>query len=194
MSKPQLSELAEPLSFASEVIKARNELNLTQSQLAASSGLSLSSIKSYESGRNMPAARELRELCQALQVSPNKLLFGKELPFSQSVADALADGESENEAVSRVRTMFLIGMLASNEQQAIFTLAKGIALARHGDAKVKEALIAADVMSGTVRSTMGMLRDSTRGVEPDPERFGTELEAFMDRQGHLPDPKRLPKK
>src|SRR5690606_4832477 len=91
-----LPELPSPTAFASELIKARTELGLTQSKLAEQSGLSVSAIKAYESGRNLPGARELRELCQALQVSPNKLLFGTEAPFKErTLTNLLADGIEE---------------------------------------------------------------------------------------------------
>lgn len=196
MSDPHLPQLPEPISFASELIKARNDLGLTQSQLSGKSGLSLSAIKAYESGRNMPGARELRELCNALQVSPNKLLFGKELPFEpRTVMDQLTYGEPENEAVARVRAMMLFCLLASDEREAIFTLARSLAVARHGVDEVKNAMLGADLMAGMTREMIQAGSDAVHtGTPMDMDSFGPNLEAFMDRQGHNPDPKRLPKK
>lgn len=196
MSDPHLPQLPEPISFASELIKARNDLGLTQSQLSGKSGLSLSAIKAYESGRNMPGARELRELCNALQVSPNKLLFGKELPFEpRTVMDQLTYGEPEKEAVARVRAMMLFCLLASDEREAIFTLARSLAVARHGVDEVKNAMLGADLMAGMTREMIQAGSDAVHtGTPMDMDSFGPNLEAFMDRQGHNPDPKRLPKK
>lgn len=196
MSDPHLPQLPQPISFASELIKARTDLGQTQSQLSGKSGLSLSAIKAYESGRNMPGARELRELSQALQVSPNKLLFGKELPFEpRTVMDQLTYGESENEAVARVRAMMLFCLLASDERESIFTLARSLAVARHGVEEVKQALLGADAMAGLIR---GMYQAGDEalatGKEIDPQKLASDFEGFLKRQGHNPDPKKLPKK
>lgn len=196
VSDTHLPQLPESISFASELIKARNDLGLTQSQLATKSGLSLSALKAYESGRNMPGARELRELCQALQVSPNKLLFGKELPFEpRSIMDQLTNGESENDAVARARGMMLFCLLASDEREAIFTLARSLAVARHGMEEVKQALLSADAMIGMARGMFKATDEAlATGNEIDPQKIGSDFEAFLNRQGHIPDPKRLLKK
>ena len=193
---PQLPELPENISFASELIKGRTDLGLTQSQLSGISGLSLSAIKAYESGRNMPGARELRQLCNALQVSPNRLLFGKELPFEQrTVMDQLTYGEPENEAVARARAMTLFPLLASDEREAIFTLIRSLAVARHGVEEVENAMTGADLVTGVTLEMIKAGSDAVRMGKPiDMDFFGPNLEAFMDRQGHNPDPKRLPKK
>ncbi len=195
MPNPHLPALPDEITFASELIKARGELGLTQAQLAEKSGLSLSAIKAYESGRNMPGARELRELCQAVQVSPNKLLFGTELPFKdRGIGDMLVDGDSDEQAVMRVRLAMLTGMLASDERQSIYTLAKSIAVARHGEEKVREMTVGADMMAGIGRTFMGATRDALVKNQPiEVDGIGKKLEDFMEKQGHVSDPKKLPK-
>jgi len=169
---------------------------MTQSQLADASGLSVSAIKAYEVGRNLPGARELRALCQALQVSPNKLLFGTELPFEKrTLANLLTDGETEDEHVARARSMILLSLLAQDEKDAVITLARSIAIARHGVEKVKEALTAADVFAALGREFAQQTRDVLNaGGTVDPTAFAANVERFMERQGHDPDPEKLPKK
>ena len=196
VSDPHLPQLPENISFASELIKGRSELGLTQNQLSSKSGLSLSAIKAYETGRNMPGARELRELCNALQVSPNKLLFGKELPFeSRSVLNALTESEAEIEMASRVHATILFFMLASDERKAIETLVRSLAIARHGVEEVKRTLLDTDLLTGITRGMMLATRDSlATGTDINPESLGSELEDFMNRQSHNPDPKKLLKK
>jgi len=193
---PQLPELPENISFASELVKARNDLGLTQSQLSSKSGVSLSAIKAYESGRNMPGSRELRDLCQALQVSPNKMLFGKELPFeSRSIMDSLTNGESENDAVSRVRATMLLYLLASDERDSILTLARSLAIARHGLEEVKQTLLGADALTGMLRGMALASSEAVRADKPiDIEKFASGLDGFLTRQGHKPEPKKLLKK
>lgn len=188
MSEPHLPQLPEEISFASELIKARAELGLTQAQLAGKSGLSLSAIKAYESGRNMPGARELRELCQSLQISPNKLLFGTETPFkAQSVLNSLTEDAAQNNDLMRVRLALLSNLLASDERQAIYTLIHSIAIARHGEKEVKEALLGGDFLAGMVRILSKKTSDSIRTGKPlEIDDAGELLESFLAEQGHQP--------
>lgn len=195
---PKISELQEKDSFTSELIKSRSDLGLTQSQLSIKSGLSLSAIKAYESGRNMPGARELRELSQVLQVSPNKLLFGKELPFkAQSVLGAALDNEFEQDAVNAARIAALFTMLASDEQKAIFLLAQSLATARRGIAVVKQTLMATDFVVGAQISVMEQnkgINKEGKNFKIDPDKTAADTDAFMKLRGHIPESKKLPKK
>lgn len=196
MADSHLPQLPDEISFASELIKVRNELGLTQAQLSEKSALSLSAIKAYESGRNLPGARELRALSQALQTSPNKLLFGTETPFaSKTVANLLVDSDTEDQTVKRMRLALLSSLLSSDERQSLHVLAESIAIARHGESKVRETLVMADMMAGLGRNFMQATRDSLVTKKPvDTEKFSKNLDAFMERQGHDSDPKKLPKK
>ena len=197
LSNSELPPVPSPTSFSSELISARNELGLTQSQLSTKSGLSLSAIKAYEAGRNLPGARELRELCQALQVSPNKLLFGTELPFRErSFADVLAgNAEQEPEKLSVTRAATLMKFLASDERTAVLTLVRSLAIARHGEAKIKEALVATDLMTGLIQEFGVLTKEGlTKNGEMDAEASAVRLEAFMDRHGHNPAQEKLLKK
>lgn len=196
MNSQALPELPTPGTFASELIRARTELGLTQSKLAEQSGLSVSAIKAYESGRNLPGARELRELCQALQVSPNKLLFGTELPFkNRTFANLLVDAVDEDDHVLQGRTMLLMQLLTKDEQRAVGTLVSSLAVARHGADKAKEHATAADLFVGMGRDLYQQTRDALNAGKPiDTEKAGERLENFMERQGHTSDPKKLPRK
>lgn len=190
MTSDQLPPLPSPLAFSSELIKARTELGLTQSQVATKSGLSASAIKAYETGRNLPGARELRELCQALEISPNKLLFGTEAPFQpRTFANLLTDGEGEDEHVARGRATFLLGMLSSDERDAILTIIQSMAISRHGQEKVKERIGVADLTVGMSRLLMKIFRDKANaGKDWNTQEIEAEVEAFMSRQGHDPTP------
>lgn len=192
MNSTELPPLPEPSTFASDLIKARTALGLTQSALSHQSGLSLSAIKAYETGRNLPGARELRELCQVLQVSPNKLLFGSEQPFgNKSLVDQFADGPPENDHVRAARTASLMLLLASDESASVLTLVRALAAARHGEEKVRQAVLGADLMVGMSRELASQAKSMEgSGALPAPGDFGAHLEAFMDRQGHIPDPKK----
>ena len=181
----------EGMMFASELIKARQEKSYTQSQLAAQSGVSLSAIKAYESGRNMPGARELKQLCEALQVSANKLLFGTELPFStRSWLDLITDATIEEDSVQRSRTGWLLHLLSSDERRAIFTLMQSIAISRHGEHIVREHMMSSDMQMAMM---IGMAEDAKleqengRGMSEEAKQLW--IEDFMRRHGHISDPK-----
>lgn len=194
VSENHLPALPNASTFASELIKARAESGWTQNKLAEKSGVSLSAIKGYEAGRNMPGARELRELCQALQISPNKILFGTELPFEQrSIANLLIEGTPENEHVSSVRLALLYPLLAKDEQTSLDTLIRSLAIARHGIEKVNETLKAADLLTGIgrelTRQTGVALKTSK--FEVSATDFEKNVTQFMDRQGHPGPPEKL---
>lgn len=68
---------------------AREAKGLSQSDLHNKTGLSRTVLINYEAGRHKPGTRELRLLCDALEVSPNHLIYGTEEPHILSVG--LAD-------------------------------------------------------------------------------------------------------
>lgn len=143
--------------FASEIIKTRQDRGLTQSQLSDQSGVSLSAIKGYETGRNLPGARELKAICNALRVSPNKLLFGAEQPFTEREWLSLGTSANEEEdSVQRARAAALLHLLSSDERQAILTLMKSIAVARHGESVIRDCVYKSDYQVALV---LGMHED-----------------------------------
>jgi len=54
-------------------------------------GLSISVMYLYEKGERLPGGREIRLLCEALNVSPNWLLLGEEWDSKHAADSALAD-------------------------------------------------------------------------------------------------------
>jgi transcriptional regulator with XRE-family HTH domain len=180
----------EGMMFASELIKARQVKSYTQSQLSAQSGLSLSAIKAYESGRNMPGARELKQLCETLEVSANKLLFGTELPFqTRSWLDLITDASVEEDSVQRSRTGWLLHLLSSDERQAIFTLIQSIAIARHGQPAVLEKILSSDMQMAMMT---GMAEDAKfeqqNGKAMSDDQKQQWIDDFMIRHGHSSEP------
>lgn len=71
--------------------EARRNANITQGELADKTrhvdldgnGISSAVISLYERGVNRPGPREIRLLCEALRISPNRLIYGDEDPFEQ---------------------------------------------------------------------------------------------------------------
>jgi transcriptional regulator with XRE-family HTH domain len=79
-----------PDEFASRLATKRQEIcpNLTafarqtKDKDPEGKGISRSALVEYERGTYRPGTRELRILCNALRVTPNFLIFGKEEPFA----------------------------------------------------------------------------------------------------------------
>lgn len=62
-------------------IKAAREAHkLSQMDMHNRTGLSRTVLINYEAGRHKPGAREIRLICDTLQVSPNYLIYGTEEP------------------------------------------------------------------------------------------------------------------
>lgn len=139
----------EKFAIASEIIKGRELLGLTQAQLAAQSGVSLSAIKGYETGRNFPGARELRQLCQVLRLSPNRLIFGSENPFPERTwTDQSVPRTKTSVPTARRRIGHLLQLLSSGECQSVYDIVYALGVARHGIEKVYPLCLAGDVETG----------------------------------------------
>lgn len=61
--------------LANYIKKRRNELNLTQKQLAMKACLSEVEIKKYENNERTPKVQQLIKLSKALDVSTNELIL-----------------------------------------------------------------------------------------------------------------------
>lgn len=68
---------------AVELKRAREAMGLTHTELHRMTGISRSVLFGYEAGRTVPNTQQLRLLSQALQVNPNRLVFGDDEPFKQ---------------------------------------------------------------------------------------------------------------
>lgn len=76
-------------NVAVELKLAREAKGLGLSDLHRLTGLSRTTLNQYESGARKPGTRELFKLCQVLEVSPNRILFGSEAPFEKTPRGAV---------------------------------------------------------------------------------------------------------
>lgn len=135
---PDISKPVESLGFASALIKARTDKGMTQAQLSEESGISRSAIKGYETGRNMPGARELRWLCKTLEISPNLLLFGTETPFKRvGPWPHGAKLEPNSFEADKKALALLADLLTPFEVGSLVSLIHSLASARHGAIAIK---------------------------------------------------------
>lgn len=143
----------------------------------------------------MPGSRELRDLCQALSISPNKLLFGTELPFvNLPPLEDLTKDLNEVDHVAATKILALLAMLSSDERNAVMTLAKSIAVARLGESEVRNQLGAYTFTVGIFREMVNHTSAAMKAGKPvDPDAFAKDVENFADRNFGSP-PKKTPKK
>jgi transcriptional regulator with XRE-family HTH domain len=99
-------------------------------------GLSRAVIAGYENGEYKPGTRELRILCDALEVSPNWLVFGKESVSERNIATNRILDSSQPE-LSIARLMYIITSLPEAEFEAVATLLVSLA---QKDKALKQAL------------------------------------------------------
>lgn len=63
------------VSFGNNVRKKRRELGMTSTRLADMTSLDASTISRYENGNTPPSFRVMMRICNALQCTPNDLIF-----------------------------------------------------------------------------------------------------------------------
>lgn len=61
-------------SFKKNIIALRNELELTQKDVAEKLHISYQAYQAYESGVNVPSFQSFLMLCEVFDVTPNTLL------------------------------------------------------------------------------------------------------------------------
>lgn len=98
-----------------ELKSAREAKNLTFSDLSRATGISRTALHDYESGRSKPGARELVKLCEALQVTPNRLLLGSEnpIPGTSGVLVALLNLSREKPEKALALSMMLLPLMSA---------------------------------------------------------------------------------
>lgn len=166
--------------LASTLVNARAALGITQNELHKRTGISREAIKGYESGRNKPGARELKLLCEALQVSPNVLLFGTESPFESK--GALYDLLSENGQLDWMKFSALFTLLTVKEKLSILTLIESLLLGRHSHEEIMERVKSIEVMSGLFAAMVAQAKQVQSGEREsiDPREMANQLEEFME--------------
>ena len=95
------------------IADCRKESNMTQRQIAEKLGITNRAVSKWETGKSMPDASLMLELCEALHISVNELLCGKRL------------NELEERKESEQITMTLTSAVAKTTIQKMITLAVG---------------------------------------------------------------------
>ncbi len=92
------------------ILRKRNEMGYTREQLAVKAGVKSSAIEKYEAGEKIPASKDIKGLCAALQVSAWSLLNGEEQPQNDRILIRLL----RISEVIRMLWTAIIGLLIMN--------------------------------------------------------------------------------
>ncbi len=117
---------------------------MSQSDLHGKTGLSRTVLINYEAGRHKPGARELRLLCDALEVSPNQLIYGSEEPHALTIglADTILNMGTAAILPSAVIVPMIGSMLGKDDTRMILSLLESLLKAKdpEGYALIMELL------------------------------------------------------
>ena len=93
--------------IAERLRKARDELGLTQTELAKTAGISRSALVHYETAGTVPGGIELIKLSNVLKVTPNYLLSGSEAFLDSTKAEHVLATDNQELLVARMSICFL---------------------------------------------------------------------------------------
>lgn len=130
---------------AIELRRAREAKGLTHTDLHRLTGISRSVLFGYEAGRTKPGAKELKLLSQALQVNPNRLLFGDDEPFKPRTG-LRAIAKLRNSPMGIVAAMMIFPIvfatLDDDQLESLLTLLSSLIEVRNKEAAKKIAALA----------------------------------------------------
>lgn len=133
-------------AVGAQITKAMDRLNITVSELHKRTGISRTVLLAYTRGTYAPGARELKLLCEQLDVTPTVLLFG-----SNQVATTpykLGDLALSETGAQTVAFLLLLSQLTQGEKLALLTLAESLSAARN-PAEHRKLLSTLDVLLKT---------------------------------------------
>jgi transcriptional regulator with XRE-family HTH domain len=93
--------------IAERLRKARDELGLTQTELAKIAGISRSALVHYETGGTVPGGLELIKLSNTLKVTPNYLLSGSETFLESNKPEHILATDNQELLIARMSICFM---------------------------------------------------------------------------------------
>lgn len=131
---------------------ARRKAGLTQNELAQrtqlldseGTGVSRGALSLYEIGKNAPPAKELRLLCEALKVSPNRLIYGVDDPFDDFADRSRYRFTSAGDPHLFAQVVYRISQLEHQDRRTILKLIDSLLFAKNPNFEAGEAAHAND--------------------------------------------------
>lgn len=166
-AQPSPGDPGEIDATALQLKRRREELGLSVVELHKTTGIARTALHDYEAGRYKPGLTEIRKLCDALKITPNRLVLGRddvEKPPS-AIEEMLGAGP---EALKMMKVMRMVFLLPEEERDALTTLVMGLVTSRYPRARVDKELESVELLYG-VTNAMAAVRNMKPGEEINQE-------------------------
>jgi transcriptional regulator with XRE-family HTH domain len=140
------------LQIGRELKQTRDAQGMAVMELHRRTGISRTVLQGYEAGRFKPGSGELKRLCEALGISPTKLLFGREDFGRDDPSTSRVDGLEANAAKAAI----VIGLLSSDERRAVMTIVTRLLEARIGGGDLQKLMDLADAALPAIAGEPGL--------------------------------------
>jgi transcriptional regulator with XRE-family HTH domain len=121
--------------------------NMSKELDPARKGVSRTVLVGYEAGQFRPGAREIRILCETLNVTPNWLIYGDD-DFAGGTTQTSMEALRKNGLFAAVRLALAISVLRPHERNALQSLALSMAGRELGDRKLSILFFVAAAITG----------------------------------------------
>jgi transcriptional regulator with XRE-family HTH domain len=163
-------------AIGERLTSALERQGLSVTDLHKRTGISRTVLLAYTRGNYAPGSRELKLICEQLDVTPTMLLFGSN-EISAS-AYRFGDLRLSSDAARGLVFMTVVGSLTSSEQDAVMTLVESILIARSPE-KHREMVI---TVQGMLESefghqlTTGLAEAVEKTLGPHAEEMNAEVQ------------------
>jgi transcriptional regulator with XRE-family HTH domain len=120
--------------------------NMSKELDPARKGVSRTVLVGYEAGQFRPGAREIRILCETLNVTPNWLIYGDD-DFAGGTAQTSMEAMRKNGLFAAVRLALAICVMRPHERNALQSLALSMAGRELGDRKLSILFLMASAIT-----------------------------------------------
>lgn len=143
----RLADPAPERGMGQRIQDARRQAGMTQKELAERTklldsegeGISRGALSLYEIGKNSPPSKEFRLLCEALKISPNKLIYGTEDPFDDFADRARYRFTSASGPVLFAHMVYRFSRLHHHHRLSLLKLIEGLLFAENRKFEADEA-------------------------------------------------------
>lgn len=140
-------------------------------------GISRTTIRGYEVGLYKPGTREIRLLCEALEVSPNWLIFG-----GVDEADVAVDSHktiaspATNELQKFIVALFLLHNIEAADRDVVYNVLHSLARLKMGENEYRAGILPISELGGIL---MDAFDDTKEGGSIDQEKLQELVKAYM---------------
>lgn len=127
-------------------------------------GVARTVIVGYEAGTHKPGAREIKLLCEVLQVTPNWLLFGQENPFEVH-QPSIALMRGGNEIRTAMRIAFSILLLRPHERDTISSLVLSLGGREVGDLRFGGLSLVATMIADAAAKELEIIAEDENAMD-----------------------------